>query len=117
MEQKYRVNELAKDLNVSTGEITKLVQEYFGVQKKAQASLSEEELSVVLEKYSQKNQVKNFNSYFASAAKAKEEKPAAKKTTAKKTTAKKAAEKTDEEKPAAKKAPAKTTAKKAEESK
>ena len=78
MEQKYRVNELAKDLNVSTGEITELVQEYFGVQKKAQASLSEEELSVVLEKYSQKNQVKNFNSYFASAAKAKEEKPAAK---------------------------------------
>ncbi len=56
MEQKYRVNELAKDLNVSTGEITELVQEYFGVQKKAQASLSEEELSVVLEKYSQKNQ-------------------------------------------------------------
>ena len=44
MEQKYRVNELAKDLNVSTGEITELVQEYFGVQKKAQASLSEEEI-------------------------------------------------------------------------
>ena len=78
MEKKYRVNELAKDLNVSTSEITELVQEYFGVQKKAQASLSDDELTVVLEKYSQKNQVKNFNSYFASAAKAKEEKPAAK---------------------------------------
>lgn len=81
MEKKYRVNELAKDLNTSVGEITELVQEYFGVQKKAQASLSEEELSVVLEKYTQKNQVKNFNSYFESAkkpAEKKAEKPAEK---------------------------------------
>ncbi len=74
MDKKYRVNELAKDLNVSTGDITDVVQEYFGVQKKSQASLTEDELSVVLEKYSQKNQVSNFNSYFASANKPKEEK-------------------------------------------
>lgn len=74
MDKKYRVNELAKDLNVSTNDITEVVQEYFGVQKKSQASLSEEELSVVLEKYSQKNQVNNFNSYFASASKSKAEK-------------------------------------------
>lgn len=95
MDKKYRVNELAKDLNISVSEITDVVQEYFGVQKKSQASLSEDELSVVLEKYSQSNQVKNFNSYFASASKPKtekkEEKPAEK-------TAKKA-----EKKPEAKK--------------
>lgn len=82
MDKKYRVNDLAKDLNVSTNDITEVVQEYFGVQKKSQASLSEEELSVVLEKYSQGNQVNNFNSYFASASKPKaekkEEKPAKK---------------------------------------
>ncbi len=82
MDKKYRVNELAKDLNIPVSEITDVVQEYFGVQKKSQASLSEEELSVVLEKYSQSNQVKNFNSYFASASKPKtekkEEKPAEK---------------------------------------
>ena len=82
MDKKYRVNELAKDLNIPVGEITEVVQEYFGVQKKSQASLSEDELSVVLEKYSQSNQVKNFNSYFASASKPKtekkEEKPAEK---------------------------------------
>ena len=82
MDKKYRVNELAKDLNISVSEITDVVQEYFGVQKKSQASLSEDELSVVLEKYSQSNQVKNFNSYFASASKPKtekkEEKPAEK---------------------------------------
>ena len=82
MDKKYRVNELAKDLNIPVSEITEVVQEYFGVQKKSQASLSEDELSVVLEKYSQSNQVKNFNSYFASASKPKtekkEEKPAEK---------------------------------------
>ena len=82
MDKKYRVNELAKDLNIPVSEITDVVQEYFGVQKKSQASLSEDELSVVLEKYSQSNQVKNFNSYFASASKSKtekkEEKPAEK---------------------------------------
>ncbi len=82
MDKKYRVNELAKDLNISVSEITDVVQEYFGVQKKSQASLSEDEMSVVLEKYSQGNQVKNFNSYFASASKPKtekkEEKPAEK---------------------------------------
>ena len=92
MDKKYRVNELAKDLNIPVSEITDVVQEYFGVQKKSQASLSEDELSVVLEKYSQSNQVKNFNSYFASASKPKAEKK--------------------EEKPAEK--PAEKTAKKAE---
>ena len=74
MDKKYRVNELAKDLNIPVSEITDVVQEYFGVQKKSQASLSEDEMSVVLEKYSQSNQVKNFNSYFASASKPKTEK-------------------------------------------
>ena len=101
MDKKYRVNELAKDLNISVSEITDVVQEYFGVQKKSQASLSEDELSVVLEKYSQSNQVKNFNSYFASASKPKtekkEEKPAEKpaKKAEKKPEAKKEADKAE----------------------
>ncbi len=75
MDKKYRVNELAKDLNVAVADITATVQEYFDVQKKAQASLTEEELAIVLEKYSQSNQVKNFDAYFASAS-AKKEEPA-----------------------------------------
>ena len=101
MDKKYRVNELAKDLNISVSEITDVVQEYFGVQKKSQASLSEDELSVVLEKYSQSNQVKNFNSYFASASKPKtekkEEKPSEKtaKKAEKKPEAKKEADKSE----------------------
>ena len=110
MDKKYRVNELAKDLNIPVSEITDVVQEYFGVQKKSQASLSEDELSVVLEKYSQSNQVKNFNSYFASASKPKtekkEEKPAEK-------PAKKAEKKTEPNKDAdkAEKVQAKSEAK------
>ena len=78
MDKKYRVNELAKDLNVPVADITATVQEYFDVQKKAQASLTEEELTIVLEKYTQGNQVKDFNSYFASAS-AKKEEPKAEK--------------------------------------
>ncbi|MBQ8790697.1 MAG: translation initiation factor IF-2 [Ruminiclostridium sp.] len=78
MDKKYRVNELAKDLNIPVADITATVQEYFDVQKKAQASLTEEEVTIVLEKYSQGNQVKDFNAYFASATAKKEEKPAKK---------------------------------------
>ncbi len=78
MDKKYRVNELAKDLNVPVADITATVQEYFDVQKKSQASLTEEELTIVLEKYTQGNQVKDFNSYFASAS-AKKEEPKAEK--------------------------------------
>ena len=120
MDKKYRVNELAKDLNVSTNDITEVVQEYFGVQKKSQASLSEEELSVVLEKYSQKNQVNNFNSYFASASKSKaekkEEKPEVKsaKKAEKKPEPKKEAVKADDQPEKTEKAQAKPTETKTE---
>ena len=120
MDKKYRVNELAKDLNVSTNDITEVVQEYFGVQKKSQASLSEEELSVVLEKYSQKNQINNFNSYFASASKSKaekkEEKPEVKsaKKAEKKPEPKKEAVKADDKPEKTEKAQAKPTEAKTE---
>lgn len=120
MDKKYRVKELAKDLNVSTNDITEVVQEYFGVQKKSQASLSEEELSVVLEKYSQKNQVNNFNSYFASASKSKaekkEEKPEVKsaKKAEKKPEPKKEAVKADDKPEKTEKAQAKPTEAKTE---
>ncbi|MCH5324405.1 MAG: translation initiation factor IF-2 [Eubacterium sp.] len=69
MEQKYRVNELAKDLKVTAAEISALLAEQLGVQKKTQASLTEEEISFVLEKYSQDNQVESFDAFFASAVK------------------------------------------------
>ncbi len=102
MEQKYRVNELAKDLNIGAAEVSALLQDYLGVQKKTQASLTEEEASLVLEKYSLDHQVDSFDSYFASAAQpAAKAKPAAEKAKpAAKAEEKPAEPKEPEEKPA-----------------
>ena len=74
MEQKDKLRDVAKDLNVSPNEIIDVVKEYCGVEKKNTASLEGAELDIVLEKFSQANQVDNFNAYFASAAKKNEPK-------------------------------------------
>ena len=61
---KYKVNELAKDLNVSNNDIINLLSEKFDGAKKAVTALSAEEISYVLEYYTQNNQVKSFDEYF-----------------------------------------------------
>ena len=73
---KYKVTDVAKDLSVTNKEIIELVAKYFGGEpKKATTALSEEELNVVFEYYTQKNEVKDFNAYFNSRVeKPKEEK-------------------------------------------
>ena len=58
---KYKLGELAKDFSVKTKDLTDLL----GEDKKSQTTLSEEELNFVFETFTQKNQVKNFNEYFA----------------------------------------------------
>ncbi len=76
MNSKYRVHEVAKDLNVSGNEIIELLAKYFDAPKKHQTALTKEELNVIFEHYTNKNQVKDFNSYFATAAnKTKKEQP------------------------------------------
>lgn len=76
MNSKYRVHEVAKDLNVSGNEIIELLAKYFDTPKKHQTALTKEELNVIFEHYTNKNQVKDFNSYFATAAnKTKKEQP------------------------------------------
>ena len=62
---KYRVHEVAKDMNVPSNEIIDLLQKHFGETKKHMTALTEAELDVVFEHYTQKNQVENFDSYFA----------------------------------------------------
>ena len=62
---KYRVHEVAKDMNVPSKEIIDLLQKHFGETKKHMTALTEAELDVVFEHYTQKNQVENFDSYFA----------------------------------------------------
>ncbi len=73
MQRKYRVHEVAKDLNVDKKEIIELLDRYFGGEPHKHATaLTDEELNVVFEHYTQQNQVPDFNRYFAS----KDETPA-----------------------------------------
>ena len=66
MTLKYRVHEVARDLNVSKKEIIDLLDSYFGGEPRKHATaLSEEELNVVFEHYTQGKQVPNFDQYFA----------------------------------------------------
>lgn len=61
---KYRVHEIAKRLNVPNKEIIDLIKEHFGITKKHMTSLTEEELNLIFEHYTQTNSVKNFDEYF-----------------------------------------------------
>lgn len=75
---KYRVHEVAKDLGLVSKEIISLLKEYLGEEKKHMTALTEDELNIVFEYYTQKNQVDSFDEYFASKKeKKKEEKTAA----------------------------------------
>ena len=65
---KYRVYEVAKDLGLTSKDIINLVKEYTGVEKKHMTALSEEELNIIFEYYTQHNQVESFYNYFAQAA-------------------------------------------------
>ena len=62
---KYRVHEVAKDLNVPSKEIIDLLQKHFGEVKKHMTALTEEELDVIFEHYTQLKAVPNFDAYFA----------------------------------------------------
>ena len=70
---KYRVHEVAKDFGVASKDIIALLKEHLNVEKKHMTALDEEELNFIFEYYTQKNQVLNFNEYFASKDETKEE--------------------------------------------
>lgn len=65
---KYKLNELAKDLNVSNQEVIDVLSTQFEGAKKPMTALLQEETNFVIEHFSQKNQVKDFDAYFASKA-------------------------------------------------
>ena len=62
---KYKVKEFATDLGVTTKDVIKVIKDYCGSDKKAMTALSEEELNVVFDWFTQKNAVADFNAYFA----------------------------------------------------
>ncbi len=62
---KYRVHEVAKDLEAPSKDVIALLKEYTGDEKKHMTALTEDELNIIFEYYTQKNQVKSFDEYFA----------------------------------------------------
>ncbi len=118
---KLKINDVAKDLNVTGQELADFLKEKLDVTKKPTAALTEDEMNYVLESFSQNNQVKSFDDYFATKNQPKEEpKPEVKAEKPKKETAKKDAPKKESapkaEKPK-KEAPKKDAAPKTEEKK
>ena len=63
---KYRVHEVAKDLGVPSKDVIDLLAKHFDTPKKHMTALTQDELNVVFEYYTQKNQVQDFDSYFHS---------------------------------------------------
>ena len=73
MNNKYKVSDIAKDFGVSSKEITALMLEATGEEKKSGASLNEKEIGVFFDFITKKNAVKSFDGYFATGAAAREE--------------------------------------------
>lgn len=66
---KYRVHEVAKDLNVPNKDVIDTLQKYTGETKKHMTALNEDELDIVFETFTQKNNTDSLDAYFAEASK------------------------------------------------
>ncbi len=62
---KYRINEVAKDLNVPNKDIINLIAEKFGVTKKPMTALEEDELNVIFETFTKDREVPSLEEYLA----------------------------------------------------
>ena len=76
MMDKYRVHEVAKDLGVTNKDILNLLTKYYpDDQRKHMTALSDAELNLVFEHFTQKNNQPNLDAYFALAKKQEKAKP------------------------------------------
>ncbi len=62
---KYRVHEVAKDLNVPNKEVLDVLQKYCEETKKHMTALTEEELDLVFESFTQSHSLPSLDTYFA----------------------------------------------------
>ena len=62
---KYKVKEVASDLSVTTKDVIAVLKDYCGTDKKAMTALTEDELNIVFDFFTQKRAMENFNDYFA----------------------------------------------------
>ena len=102
-----KLNQLAKDLALTNNDLFECLAKLGGEQKKAMSALTPEEVSFVFEYFTQKNQVANFNEYFANNVAPEKPEKTEKAAKVKKADEKKA----EDKKPAAKKAEDKKEAK------
>ena len=65
MTNKYKLSDLAKDFNMTSKALSAVVLELTGEEKKSGATLNEAEIEMVFNKLSLDNEVKSFDSYFA----------------------------------------------------
>lgn len=72
MTNKYKISNLAKDFNMASKEITALLAELTGEEKKSGASIDEYEIGIVFDALTKRNAVKSFDEYFATGADARE---------------------------------------------
>ncbi len=64
---KYKLSEVAKDLGVANKDVADVLKNRLGVVKKPATALTEEELNMVFDHYTQQNSVESFDAYYASA--------------------------------------------------
>ena len=65
MTNKYKVSEFAKDFGMASKEITAIVKDMTGEEKKSGAALSETEIALLFDFITKKHAVKSFKVYFA----------------------------------------------------
>lgn len=75
---KYKLSEVAKDLNVSSKEVAAVLKSRMGVDKKSATTLTEEELNIVFEHFTQARRVESLADYLSQTTPPAEEAPAAK---------------------------------------
>ena len=71
MMMKYRVREVAKDLDIPNKEVLDTLAKYFPEPKKYMTALEENELDVVFEAFTQERNMENLDAYFAQREKPK----------------------------------------------
>ncbi len=92
MAKKIKLTDAAKDLQISAQELAEFFEKHGEDKKKKASSITEQEMNLALEYFSQKNHVDSFDDYFASKNQPKPELPAEKES-------KKPAKKAKSEKP------------------
>ena len=61
---KYKINTAAADFGIAVKDVSAIIKEHTGAEKKSGASLTEAETNVLFDALTQKNAVKNFKAYF-----------------------------------------------------